>query len=263
MTSTVEAQKPVTTFAMLCERLERYRDEQYQRESWRWCFRGEPAVGQKLLPLVGRGNYDKEEGHFEDWKIRAIEFVEKDAGNDWDWLAIARHYGLPTRLLDWTPNPLAAAFFSVFKDDDKTRGDAVIYVHWTEPVVTHLSPANAPKYPYITPCTDVHPFRDFVDCVVRFRPKAFVPRIRATSSIFTVHNPPSLSLQDWVNRSNGDRLEEIVIAQSFRKELLRTLFHYGIDPLTFSPDLSGLSTKYSILMANRTNWFPVTEPSGS
>ena len=44
------------------------------------------------------------------------------------WLFLAQHYGLPTRLLDWTENPLVALYFAVLEQEEAS--DGCIWALW-------------------------------------------------------------------------------------------------------------------------------------
>ena len=83
-----------------------------------WVFRGHSNEDWRLQPSVGRGDpyrLDWERLLLDQFRRLAEPYVTSAGLTEWDWLALAQHHGLPTRLLDWTFNSLVACFFACAK----------------------------------------------------------------------------------------------------------------------------------------------------
>lgn len=103
------------------------------QELW---FRGQSKRSFELLPglyrpTVLRYHFD-EPSLFVHFKTLAAPHTSSRNLDDWEWCFLAQHYGMPTRLLDWTHSLLAATYFAICDsilcrdrldvDDDLQRG---------------------------------------------------------------------------------------------------------------------------------------------
>lgn len=151
--------------------------EWIERHSEGWIFRGVPNKSFLLIPSVGRikdYSMKQELAIFEHFKLKAKLY--KDGKDDYEWLAIAQHHGLKTRLLDWTENPLIAAYFACVDKNSNRR-------------VGRIYAVNVPCNGYLKKENCDSPFKicrniEFVYSPVNTR------RIELQKGLFSIHPIP-------------------------------------------------------------------------
>ena len=208
-----------------------------------WLFRGQADAHWPLLPKAGRSEYfipnsADEEGYplnqdlfrFEQWRHWAVACQPNLPSNDFEALAFAQHYGLATRLLDWTTNPLIALYFAVEDQPDK---DGSLYLHLPERDDDLLK-------------------REFteVDRPVRFSPRPLDKRLLNQYAAFTYHPQPNepldakpmpSSLAAFAPPDTKSSLVRVRIPSQAKTWATSQLDQLGINRRTLFPDLEGVS----------------------
>ncbi len=195
------------------------------KSSRAWAFRGQSNSNWKLLPKSGREEFSlrykepdiTEKRIFESWKRYAVHYTKVVPSDEWDWLSLAQHHGLATRLLDWTKNPLSAAFFAV---DSKEMEDSAIYgfkINASE-IVENENPFEVKKLKV-------------------YYPRGLSARVISQRGIFTISGRPSEPIESQLK----DRLHKFVISKDAKSDIKELLNLFNINTLSIYQDLDNLS----------------------
>ncbi len=212
----------------------------------KWIFRGQTDISDSLRPKAGRDEYflsnPKEDdlARFNKWSEEAVAFYPKLPRNDLERLALAQHYGLATRLLDWTANAVVALYFAT-EENQKSPGnsDGGVFIY-RKPTAINLKIKN------LKSCKKIR----------FYKPRPVDRRIMAQDGVFTFHPKPEktlkakpFALKKGTNEPDGN-LVVLHVPVNKKRILQEELRAIGILARSVYPDIEGLSKSINYV----THW---------
>jgi FRG domain len=208
-------------------------------------YRGVSDVkNQRLIPSVGRvarysqGSLYTIQQHEREllttFKLRSAGSLHIMPKNDWEWLALAQHHGLPTRLLDWTFSPLIGAYFSTLPKLD-AAGEL------REPEAETAGLYALHDCSYIT--VEDHPDPLSVQQPGLFFPPHVSPRISGQGGLFSIQPNPTEDLQLSFETCEYRWIRLFTFSRDVAQEIQKTLYILGIRQSLLFPDLDGFATE--------------------
>lgn len=231
-------------------------------------FRGQSDQNWDLLPTVYRNknlNYFERE-MVRDFKILSSEKIERQPRNELEWLFIMQHYGLQTRLIDWTEGHLIALFFAVI--DYSYLKDSVVWIlrpsylnRFSLGAKTIVTSSYPELIDYVLDEPHLHLFNRKIkgEMPVAIRATRNSERIVAQKGTFTLHGSNSLPLNkiiDQYNNNNTDKqipLHYITISGNSKLQILKELYMCGISYSVLFPEIQGICNEIKLKYSDDFN----------
>jgi hypothetical protein len=231
-------------------------------ESWRgelgrhrppFAFRGQSRVSEPLTTSLERlgGPYGDLERHL----LRNFhKYARRDAVSPysfWDWLALAKHHGVPTRVLDWTFSPLVALHFATAHPEQFHEDGAVWcidHVRAAEELPNRLRRLLEEEGSNVFTADLLGQAAATLDALDRLSDKPFViffeppsldQRIVNQYALFSLMSSPTARLGEWLAERPG-LCQRVVVPSTLKWEVRDKLDAANVTERVLFPGLDGL-----------------------
>jgi hypothetical protein len=246
-------------------------------KSW---FRGHSETFNNLTPGIFREKYSMQFSFKPDFELRIYEEFKRVApsisnldfssNGDLEWLFVMQHYGLPTRLLDWSESILVAAFFAVEKNQESDAElwamypDMINQIYGFEgmPIIKYNKDLQflASEHRHTNPkqLSEELGLKKTPNTPMALRPPIKFERMVLQQSVFTIHPRPKKNKSIINILKSKEHLIRYIIPKNYKNKILSDLYSIGINKRTLFGDLTSLSE--SILEQEKTIAYTPPDP---
>ena len=222
----------------------------YEKHGLRLWYRGEENASLTLVPSIQRSQkrIDAERYITNDFYIRARQILDNppEKHNYASWVSLMQHYGLPTRMLDWSQSPLVAVFFATETYKQIPDIDACVWVlapgllNEREGFGNCIYPidADTTQEMLLPAFKHAHHNPELKGKILACSSTENNLRMYAQHSNFTVHNSPD-RLEDICDEN---MLYKIIIPCERKEYFIESLRVFGITQGAIYPDLDHISS---------------------
>ena len=228
------------------ETLQRFRSD--------FAYRGDASATNELTTSLMRlgGDFRRLESHLLRNFRKYARRGDVPEDSTWNWLALAKHHGLPTRLLDWTYSPFVALHFATQNAVTFDRDGAIWIVNFVQanrllpaPLARRIQEEGANAFSADMLGTTASGLHDFDalgdDFVVFFEPPALDERIVNQYALFSLMPDPRARLDEWLSR-HVELARRVLLPAELKWEVRDKLDQANITERVLFPGLDGIAT---------------------
>lgn len=218
-----------------------------------YVFRGVQDLDYTLTTSLNRHGVSGFEKHLLRNFIKySIPQLSTPPTSLWNWLALAQHHGLPTRLLDWTNSPLVALHFAT-ADFTKFDRDGMIWAvsYWETKKYLPEQLIQVMKREGMNMLTpelldyEADSFERLLELniepyVVFFEPPSIDQRIVTQYAVFSMMSNPNILISDWLPAKDVSWFR-IRIPANLKWQIRDRLDQANITERVLFPGLDGLA----------------------